>query len=210
MWDKIGILLFTFTVFASIEYRTSHLNWKPVSLIHHVITASTANYLLFTEPDKMYSVTNYNASDYYPIYRYLPLISCAYGYFDLYYAIIKKQGPDFLFHGVFFIGTTSWALYNNAIHFMYPGLLLETSSIFLTLMPSYPFMKYPFCASFLLYRNILVPYLTYNWFYTMKKLYEPNMNEEKMIILFALTINSLNLYWGYKIINKLKRHLHDE
>lgn len=210
MFTNICAFLLSFCTMGYIEYKCSHFNWKPVSLFHHIITASAANYLLYNEPDKIYNIMSYNISDYSLLYQYIPLISCAYGYFDLYHAIIDKKTNDFLFHGIFFVGTTSWMMYNNTLHMVYPGLLLETSSIFLTTINLHPFIKYPFSFSFLFYRNILFPYITIRWLSTMENLYTSEINNEKIAMTFVIMINVLNFYWGKKIIKKIQRHLHNE
>ena len=210
MFLKFCVFLGSFLSMSYVEYYSSHLDWKPVSLIHHLIVASTSNYLLYSDPQKIFHMTEYNSTDFSPIYNYIPIISCAYGYFDLYHAISDKKSFDFVFHGIFFVGTTSWAQYNNVTHWLYPGLLIETSSIFLTTIHKHPLIKYMFCASFILYRNILLPYISAYWFYHNSNLYEPIMNNEKMVASFLIMINSLNFFWGYKVIRKLMKHLKQE
>ena len=210
MFTNICVFILSFCTMGFIEYKCSHLDWKPVSLFHHMITASAANYLLYNEPEKIYNIMDYNVNDYSILYKYIPLISCAYGYFDLYHAIIDKKTKDFIFHGIFFISTTTWMMYHNLLHIAYPGLLLETSSIFLTTINFHPVIKFPFCVSFLFYRNLLLPYITVKWLLTMENLYTPEINNEKIIMTFTMMINILNFYWGNKIIKKLKKHLHTD
>lgn len=210
MFLKLCVFLGSFLSMSYLEYHSSHLNWKPVSLVHHTITASTSNYLLYSEPDKIFRMTEYNSTDFSPIYNYIPIISCAYGYFDLYHEIHDKKSIDFVFHGIFFIGTTSWGLYNNVIHWLYTGLLIETSSIFLTIIYQHSIIKYFFCTSFIIYRNLLFPYISGYWVYHNSNLYESGMNNEKVVALFMIIINALNFFWGYKVIHKLMKHLKEE
>ncbi len=210
MYLKACVFVGSFLSMTYLEYYSSHLDWKPVSFVHHIIVSSASNYLLYNEPEKMFHITEYNSSDLLPLYNYVPMISCAYGYFDLYHAIKDKQSFDFVFHGFFFIGATSWGLYNNVLHWVYPGLLLETSSIFLSTIRTHPIVKYFFGASFLVYRNMIFPYICGYWFYHNANLYEPVMNNEKVLALFMVMINILNFFWGYKVIKKISKHLKGE
>ena len=206
---KLCMFLGSFLSMSYLEYYSSNLDWKPVALVHHVIVASTSNYLLYSDPQKIFHMTEFNSTDFSPIYNYIPIISCAYGYFDLYHSICENKN-DFIFHGIFFIGTTSWGLYNNVIHWVYPGLLIETSSIFLTIIHKHPLIKFLFCGTFITYRNILFPYISGYWFYHNPNLYEPVMNNEKTVAVFLIVLNLLNFFWGYKIIRKLMKHLKQE
>ena len=75
-------------------------------------------------------------------------------------------------------------MHNENFHWLYPGLLMETSSVFLnlTVLP-YDFIKYFFLVTFLFYRNIVFPYISIIFIKDKYVLFlEPKHYNEKIVI----------------------------
>ena len=119
---------------------------------------------------------------------------------------------DYILHGVLFSTVGLIFMHNENFHWLYPGLLLETSSIFLnlTVLP-YDFIKYSFAATFLFYRNIVFPYLSI--IFVKDKyvfIFEPEHYNDKIILFSLFCINYLNFFWGYKLVKKIIRHIKND
>ena len=68
-----------------------------------------------------------------PLLAYFPIFSCAFGLYDLYDGIFKQKKIDFILHGVIYSASGMLIMYSENFHWLYPALLMETSSIFLNL-----------------------------------------------------------------------------
>jgi len=183
-----------------------------VPLIHHVVASSISNYMLYNNSQYIINIFEEPQESQSPVVLYFPIFSCAYGLYDLYYVIWRKKSIDYILHGVFLFTTGLLFMYYENFHWIYPALLMETSSIFLLFIHKpLNWIKYCFASTFILYRNILFPYISYLF---IRKNYillvEPHRFQEKGMVFFICSINCLNFYWGYRIVKKLIRHIKNE
>ena len=213
MLYKTFIYTLSILFFSFIEiYKPKVYSIETVPFIHHVVTSSVSNYMLYNNATFMLNIFDYPQDNLEPIVLYFPIFSCAYGLYDLYCGIYLNKKIDFLLHGIFFSITGLLFMYYENFHWLYPGMLIETSSIFLLFnhLP-YDIIKYSFALSFLLYRNIIFPYISIIFIKNKYLLIlEPFHYQEKGILFFILCINFLNFFWGYKIMKKLIRHIKND
>ena len=204
----LSILFFSFIQ----TYKPKVYSIETVPLIHHLVTSSVSNYMLYNNATFMLNIFDYPQDNLEQMVLYFPVFSCAYGLYDLYSGIYLNKKIDLLLHGVFFSITGLLFMYYENFHWLYPGLLMETSSIFLLFnhLP-YDIIKYSFALTFLLYRNIIFPYISIIFIKNKYLLIlEPLHYQEKGTLFFILCINFLNFFWGYKIMKKLIRHIKND
>lgn len=213
MYLKIPLYFLSLVFFSYLEINIPRIySVQTVPIIHHVITSSVSNYLLYNDTDLMLNMFNTPKEEISPLLSYFPIFSCAFGLYDLYNAIFIQKKMDFILHGVLFYTVGVIFMHNENFHWLYPGLLMETSSVFLnlTVLP-YDFIKYSFAATFLFYRNIVFPYISIIFIKDKYVLFiEPKHYNEKIILFSLFCINYLNFFWGYKIVKKLIRHIKNE
>tara|TARA_B110000967_G_scaffold209592_1_gene266510 strand:- start:1892 stop:2548 length:657 start_codon:yes stop_codon:yes gene_type:complete len=187
-----------------IEYYKPYIYKKipSVPIIHHIIVCIIINNMLINDTFDLCMITTITQSELKPMYVYTSLLSCTYGYFDLYITIKKNESKDLLLHGLFFSIGSTFVLYNNIVHWLLPFLLFETSSLFLNLLCIHDYVKYLFFIAFIFYRNILYPILFSYWVYHNEKLFMYEYNHEKVYFIFNILFGILNFYWGYKLIKK--------
>ena len=213
MFTKSILYVLSILFFSYIETTVPIIySVESVPLIHHVITSSISNYMLYNNSQYILNIFEQPQETQSPLVLYFPVFSCAYGLYDLYNVIRNKKSLDFILPGVLFSTLGLIFMYYENFHWIYSGLLMETSSVFLLFIrkPSNT-IRYCFAISFFFYRNIVFPYIS---FLFLKKNYmlliEPEHFQEKGLMVFLYFINSLNFYWGYKIANKLIRHIKNE
>ena len=213
MFLKTFIYTLSILLFSFIEtYKPKIYSIQTVPLLHHVVTSSVSNYMLYNNSNFIVNIFDYKQEDLEPMVLYFPIFTCAYGLYDLYGGIYLNKRLDFLLHGIFFSMTGLIFMYYENFHWLYPGMLLETSSLILLFnhLP-YNIIKYSFATSFLIYRNIIFPYISIIFIknkYIL--LFEPYHYQEKGLLFFLMCFNCLNFFWGYKIMKKLIRHIKNE
>jgi hypothetical protein len=153
------------------------------------------------------------------LHRILPAITVGYSLLDFIHGL--TLGIDFLFHGAITMLATGYMIEMNMPHLMSSFLIMECSTIFLTLIRAEFFnetllminMAF-FVLSFFIARCVIVPYL---WFHLMIVLadqyqmyhYEQCFHRSFMdiIFVFGLMFHCLNGFWMFKIIQKVLRKL---
>jgi hypothetical protein len=213
MFGKNLIYILSILFFSYLETNIPQIySIETVPLIHHIVTTSITNYMLFNNTDFMLNVFDYKQEEIHPVIAYFPIFSCAYGLYDLYSVIYYSRKIDFMLHGIFFSTAGLLFMHYENFHWLYPGLLMETSSVFLLLnkLP-HNVIKMFFVLTFIFYRNLLFPYISIifmkNKYYV---LLESEHYQEKGILFFMFCMNILNYYWGYKIVKKVIRHIKNE
>lgn len=209
---KLPFFVFFIYVFALIERYIPHVqeNIVIVNIGHHIIVSLVANYFFFTHPEKVINIYQYKTDDISEFYLYIPIITCSYGFYELMSASFLKKKFEFMFHGMLMVTMSVFVLEYEIFHWVYPGLLMETSSIFLNLLHlKNKIYKYLFALTFILYRNILFPYICLCFYYKNFGKFislNPDHNLEKGVGLLISVVNILNFFWGYKIIKKVFNH----
>lgn len=180
---------------------------KTVPLLHAVVSSVAANYMLYWDPYAMTHAYKYTDDMIPPYLRSIPLISLAYGIYDLHEGIQRKD-TGFIIHGLLFIIGSSITVCSGNLRYSFPALLTETSTIFLH------FIHFPslvnnvlFASSFFLYRNVLFPYISFEYFCEKyDALTMPNAHYvEKTVGVCVLGINALNFFWARKIYHRIRR-----
>jgi TLC domain len=152
------------------------------------------------------------------LHRLLPAITLGYSIYDVIAGL--SLGWDFLLHGVSTFVVFAFFVQHNEPHFLAPMLLMEVSTIFLTLVqcehftPTLSLMnQLCFALSFFVCRIILVPYI---WIGQVTNL----LREERLgvnyclpwyfntfILVLGVIFHSLNAFWFYKIVRKVIRKM---
>jgi hypothetical protein len=180
---------------------------KTVPLLHAVVSSVAANYILYYEPYAMTHSYKYTDDMIPPFLQFIPVFSLAYGIYDLYDGIQRKD-LGFILHGSLFMIGSSITVCSGNLRYSFPGILTETSTIFLQ------FIHFPslvnnllFASTFFLYRNILFPYISFEYFREQYDiLIMPNAHYvEKTVGIVVLGINALNFFWARKIYYRICR-----
>ena len=198
MYFKIPLYLLSLAFFSYVEINAPRIySVQTVPIVHHVITSSVSNYLLYNNTELMLNMFNTPKEELSPTLSYFPIFSCAFGLYDLYNAIFIQKKMDFILHGVLFSTVGMIFMHNEKFHWLYPGLLMETSSIFLnlTVLP-YDIIKYAFLVTFIFYRNIVFPYISIIFIKDKYFLiFEQEHYNEKIVLFSIFCINFLNFFW---------------
>ena len=189
-------------------------NIPTVNILHHIITTVSAHYFWYKHPDVLFRFYQYNQEDIPSAFLYVPLVTCTFAFYEIYRNAFLKQSFDFMLHGIMMASVSVLFLNYENFHWAYPGLLMETSSIFLNLMNlNNEIYKYLFGITFICYRNLLFPYLSlvfYNENFLKIVSYSPYYPFEKGIGILLIIVNSLNFYWGHKIVKKYFKTIKNE
>ncbi len=178
-----------------------------VTLLHAVVTATATNYMLYSDPYAMTHAYKYTDDMIPPFLQFIPIFSSAYGIYDLYEGIVRKD-TGFILHGLLFIIGSGSTVCSGHLRYSFPALLTETSTIFLQ------FIHFPslvnnmlFASTFFLYRNILLPYISFEYFRDQYDLLiMPNAHYvDKTVGIVVLGINALNFFWARKIYYRICR-----
>lgn len=206
MYIYHGFFFANLAFMAILEWITIRhkLNWKPVCLYNHLTTAIVSNYLLLFHQDFLYNVTNLQYNDLPIFLQLVPIITCTYGIFDIFHAYRCKKGFDFIFHGIYVLLSALVAIRYKILHWAYPELLLETSSIFLTFFKCGSWARLLFVLTFFVYRMIIFPYVCFRLIENMDITWDFNPSCLKFKFLLIVFIHCLNLFWFQKIAKKIK------
>mmetsp|Transcript_2991 Transcript_2991/g.4017 ORF Transcript_2991/g.4017 Transcript_2991/m.4017 type:complete len:272 (-) Transcript_2991:266-1081(-) len=151
------------------------------------------------------------------LHRILPAITMGYSLLDLLDGL--GLGIDFALHGIFTFSVMIVFIQLNAPHVVTPFLLMEVSTINLTLVRADFFSdtvalvnQACFAFLFFLFRIVVCPYLWAKLCWTM---YEERNNEVyqncfspyvlPITFVFGAFFHILNSFWFYKILRKIKR-----
>eukprot|EP00591_Stephanopyxis_turris_P012639 CAMPEP_0195511940 /NCGR_PEP_ID=MMETSP0794_2-20130614/4084_1 /TAXON_ID=515487 /ORGANISM="Stephanopyxis turris, Strain CCMP 815" /LENGTH=271 /DNA_ID=CAMNT_0040639631 /DNA_START=122 /DNA_END=937 /DNA_ORIENTATION=- len=153
------------------------------------------------------------------LHRLLPAVLLGYAAADVIDAL--HLGSDFLVHGLSVSIVMGVVCELGLSHHVTPMLLMEVSSIFLNLgagdfIPDIisVMIQLIFVILFFLVRIVVVPYI---WFVWVKTFHEEQTKAEKemcfphwfiyIVLVFGIIFHTLNLYWMYKIVKRVKRKL---
>ena len=166
-----------------------------VPFIHALITAYNSNYLFMNDTYTFLNITKYKSNEVTQLYQIIPIFTLCYSLFHIY--DVLKLKSDFIIHGILLLSASLFCLIFDKNHCLAVCLIIESSTIFMHLSRSFPYfyLKILFVITFILYRGILFPCITYNHYYNN---YDKIVNiefEEIIILLLALSFNILNAYW---------------
>jgi hypothetical protein len=177
-----------------------------VSFIHSLIITLFSNYLLIYDTNTFLNITLYKEKEVNELYKIIPIFTLCYSFFHIY--DVFKLKIDFIIHGLLLLVFSLYCNLFNKNHYLSVALIIESSTIFMHLnyAISSIFLKLLFTFTFILYRGLLFPYLTYQYINNNYNNYNNilNIEYEFMFILFiAFSFNILNFYWIKLIFNRL-------
>jgi hypothetical protein len=152
------------------------------------------------------------------LHRITPAITLGYGLFDILEATIKSLPKDFLLHGIATFAVMAYFCEYNIPEIVLPFLLMEISTVHLVFMKATNLSDKMIAANmglfvltFFFFRLMVCPYL---WWGIVKTVFFTATEDDMTCLpwhfkycwlLFGLIFNSLNGYWGVKIILKVLR-----
>ncbi|KAL7575592.1 hypothetical protein ACA910_020162 [Epithemia clementina (nom. ined.)] len=151
------------------------------------------------------------------LHRFLPAITMGYATFDFFDGL--TLGIDFAMHGAATLLVMVVYVVANAPQLVTPMLLMEVSTINLTMVRAdfFPDVvsllnQLSFAFFFMLFRIIICPYL---WFKLMLALHSEHNTEAYCFApalyplagIMGVFFHCLNGFWFYKILRKMKRKL---
>jgi hypothetical protein len=147
------------------------------------------------------------------------MITMGYSVLDLLDGL--ALGVDFVAHGAATLTITGFFIYQDIPHVIVPMLLMEFSTIFLTVVRADFFPDYlsllnqlSFVFFFWLFRIVLVPIIWYNLVIVIAS--QQGTAEYQscfptyflgVVVVFGTFFHLLNGYWMYKILRKLHRKM---
>lgn len=169
-----------------------------IPFVHALITAYYSNYLFINDTYTFLNITKYKSNELNELnqlYQTIPIFTLGYSLFHIY--DVLKLKSDFIIHGILLLSASLFCLLFDKNHCLTVCLIIESSTIFMHLSRGFPYfyLKILFVITFILYRGILFPCITYNHYYNN---YDKIVNfefEEIIILLLALSFNILNMYW---------------
>ena len=202
MFNNYHIFYLLFNIFIDNYYPYIN-NIFIIPFVHAYVTSFYSNYLLFNDPKKFFNITIYQNHEINNLYTSIPIYTYIYLFFHVKSAI--HRGYAETIHA-FMLTLMSYICFaNNKNHYFIPGLIIETSTIFLHLMYAnkHIIFKILFFLSFTFYRGILFPYICYNF---INNHYEEILNIYDLHFVYFIILllsNLLNFYWLGLIIKKL-------
>lgn len=204
------VLMFFFSLNMVITKYLPKFNFSPLKLynidtvpfINSLLNGVSTNYLFITNPDIILNINNYTEKDIPESFYYISLYTLSYSVVDLYNGFVLNNFA-YILHGVVVTSASIVFIINGNLHITFPAMFISTSSIFLNLIhdPN-PIYKVFFVISFVFYRDIMFPIITYNYIQTAD-----SSIAETVIIFLSLIVNMLNFYWTFKIINKFGKYI---
>mmetsp|Transcript_38549 Transcript_38549/g.93245 ORF Transcript_38549/g.93245 Transcript_38549/m.93245 type:complete len:285 (-) Transcript_38549:55-909(-) len=153
------------------------------------------------------------------LHRIVPAITMGFGMFDIIEGF--TNGIDFMLHGLATSFVMAYFTEHDISEVVVGMLLMELSTPFLSLTQCELFSDKVitinmgmFVLSFFFYRCVVVPYIMFDIFTTVVQYRNDPVSQAcvpwhlaHVIFIFCVFFNSLNFYWMYKIIRKVKRKL---
>lgn len=153
------------------------------------------------------------------LHRILPAITLGYSIFDLIDGVTISL--DFALHGLGTLSVMAFYVEHNQPNFITPMLIMEVSTLFLTVVRAdfFPPMvsvinQSLFALNFLLFRVMLAPYI---WSMLMATMVRQMPTEEyqscfpayffPFSLILGICFHILNWYWFIKIVKKARRKL---
>uniref|UniRef100_A0A7R9ZS59 TLC domain-containing protein n=2 Tax=Craspedostauros australis TaxID=1486917 RepID=A0A7R9ZS59_9STRA len=153
------------------------------------------------------------------MHRFIPAVTMGYGLFDI--AEGLSHGVDFLAHGLATFSIMAYFCYYDVSEIIVPMLLMEISTCHLAAVRAEFFSELIttvnmgfFVLAFFAYRIVSVPYIWYGIVSTISQVKDTEEYQSClpshfhiMVFVFGVFFHSLNAFWFYKIILKVKRKL---
>jgi hypothetical protein len=149
------------------------------------------------------------------LHRILPAIAMGYSVIDLIDGF--TVGIDFLIHGLLTMSVMLFFCELDRPQIVAPFIIMECSTIFLNMVRASflsetgsMIMQLLFALTFTITRIVIVPPVHYK---VTRGLFEAGDNGcdapyfKWVVLVFGLLFNSLNVFWFYKIVRKMKRKL---
>ena len=174
-----------------------------IPFVHALITGLYSNYLLYLNSNEYFNISLYDVNEIHPYYNSIPIYTYIYLYFHVKSAI-KKSNAEVV-HAFMISLMCFICIYYKKNHYFIPGLIIESSTIFLKLMDAYKsiFFKFLFIITFTIYRGFIFPFICYrfinNHYYEISSIYDIHF----IYFLILMLSNGLNLYWLKIIFYKL-------
>ena len=208
--NQLNISLFFIYFFIQLFIAPKN-NYSLISSINTILTASIANYLFITDNNNFINIYNCNKNEINLLYFYPNKFLFSYVIYDIYYSF-KPFKVDMLIHGLLLLTSIVLVELYSIQHYICPALLMQTSTLFLNYIKSSDICGLLFFVTFLAYRIIIFPLLSYKFYIdNQTSIINFNLNEFKFIFVLIFGINILNFYWFKKIlkifINKIKLKL---
>lgn len=151
------------------------------------------------------------------LHRILPAITMGYSMFDLIDGL--TLGVDFALHGLATMGVMSFFCETNLPHIIAPMLLMEVSTIPLTVVradfvspTTTAVIQASFAVLFFLCRVLCVPYIWTKLLFTMIETRSTEAYQScfmpyfmPVAFCFGMVFHCLNAFWFYKIVRKIRR-----
>jgi len=204
--NQFGIVLCTLLVILFLEKYQPYIGKIHVfSFLHACTTTIVSHMLLWENPWRFMTIYNEEYTSLSTFYQLFPYFSYGFGFYDLYYGF-RVQKFDFCLHGVLFVVSTYTMDQFQVMHYYYPGIIMETSNIIYNFVPyEKDWVNICFGLTFLAYRCVFFPTYYAIFIYTKwNELWKEDMNMYKYIFGLAFVANTLNMYWGGKIIRKMQ------
>lgn len=189
----IIIVLFTTTCcFYFDDHNWLNKNIDFVPFVHSCIASLTTNLIVLYNPLLCLDYTNRKEI----IYIFVLLVGLGYSFYDIYHSIQKRNIAYFV-HGIImfiscYISLTSSENIGPMLNYAF---LTETSTLFLHLRPlKQIWIDVAFVSTFVFYRLILLPYLTYYY-----------MHAYPIFQCLSFCLFILNAFWFTLIVKKLKK-----
>ena len=179
------------------------------SLVHALITGIGSNYLYSKRTKPMWRRFIEKDPPDGLLDTIIPLLTYGYAGFEIYDSIMTGSF-QFLLHGGSIFLALRTLYQRDEIHLATDALLMETSTIFLDLRHVNEAFLCAFAATFFFYRLWIFPK---EYFQYMKAVYWDGYHydgDETLHPVVAGTttvFNTLNFYWGYRILRKIGRRL---
>jgi hypothetical protein len=153
------------------------------------------------------------------LHRILPAITMGYSMLDLVDGLTISI--DFAFHGIITFLVMAFFCELDAPHFIAPMLLMEVSTIPLTLVradfvseSATAFIQASFAFLFFLFRIIVVPYVWFKLMVTMNEQRSSQVYQNcfppyfmPVAFGFGMVFHMLNAFWFTKLVKKIRRKI---
>lgn len=204
--NQLNVSLFFIYFFIQLFIAPKN-DYTIISTINTLLTASISNYLIIIDYNTFINIYNYESNEVNELYIYPIKFITSYVLFDIYYSLnpFKK---DLLLHGALILFSIILVEYCDIQHYVCQGLLLQTSTLFLTFSKKSDICGLLFVITFFIYRIIIFPLLSFKYINNnFQMITSKNFNQNHFIIFLVLTLNILNFYWFKKIIVIFKNKL---
>jgi hypothetical protein len=179
--------------------------------LYSLYSTSTCHFTVFAEPFR----TAQCGAPLTSLHRILPAVAMGYAVIDVIDGF--TIGLDFLIHGILTLSVMLFFCELDRPQIVAPFVIMECSTIFLNFVRATfldekgsLIVQLLFAITFTLCRIIIVPPLH---FHVTKALFMAETNDcdgpyfKWVVLLFGVCFNTLNAFWFYKLVRKVRRKL---